>query len=99
MSLDYVIPLLGAKKSGASRAGITFSIVGMVLGIFIFPPWGIIFGAFIGGIAGELLSGKGGKEALKVGWGIFIGNMLSTGIKLAYSLVVIFYYVKALIYQ
>lgn len=36
--LDYVLPLVGASRYGASKTGITFSIVGMFIGIFILPP-------------------------------------------------------------
>ena len=94
MVLDFVVPVVGASRYGASKAGIYLSIVGMFLGIFLFPPWGIFIGAFIGGIAGEILTGRKGKEALKVGWVIFLGNMLSVGIKLSFALVVIFFCVK-----
>jgi len=43
-SLDYILPLLGAKKYGASRMGIYGSALGMIIGILFFPPFGIIFG-------------------------------------------------------
>ena len=92
--LDYVFPAIGAKRYGASKAGVWFSIIGMLVGIFFIPPWGMFIGAFGGAIVGELLVGKGGKRALKAGWGVFVGNMVSIGFKLAYSGVVIFFYVK-----
>lgn len=97
MILDYLVPILGAAKAGASKIGIYLSIAGMILGIFFFPPWGIFIGAFSGGIAGEILAGKKGKEAIKVGWAIFVGNILSVGIKLSFSLFVIFFYIKVMI--
>jgi uncharacterized protein YqgC (DUF456 family) len=92
--VDYVFPAIGAKRYGASKAGVWFSIIGMVVGIFFIPPWGIFIGAFVGALIGELLVGKGGKKALKAGWGVFVGNMVSIGFKLAYSGVIIFFYVK-----
>jgi uncharacterized protein len=95
--LDYVLPLVGASRYGASKTGIILSIVGMFIGIFILPPWGIFIGAFVGAVAGEMLIGAKGKDALRAGWGIFVGNMLSTGIKLGYSIAVIFFYIKAMI--
>lgn len=96
--LDYVFPFIGASRFGASRFSISLSIVGMFLGIFFFPPWGILVGAFLGGIIGEMVQGRRGKEALRVGWGIFLGNMLSTGVKLSFSLTVIFFFVKGLFF-
>jgi hypothetical protein len=93
-ALDYVVPSIGAKKAGASKTGIWLSIIGMVLGIFFFPPWGIFFGAFFGGVIGEVWAGREGKEALRVGWGILWGNMIGIGLKLAYSSMVMFFYIK-----
>ena len=90
---DYVIPAVGAKKYGASKYGIWFSIIGMILGIVFIPPFGIFIGAFIGAIFGEILAGKKGRTALKVGWGVFIGNMVGIGLKLAYSGFVLITYV------
>ncbi|MBN1848446.1 MAG: DUF456 domain-containing protein [Deltaproteobacteria bacterium] len=95
--LDYIFPAVGAKKSGATKAGMWLSIIGMIIGIFVFPPWGMFIGAFIGGVTGEIISGRKGKEALRVGWGIFWGNMVSIGLKLAYSSMVIFFYIQEMI--
>jgi len=97
MILDFLVPVLGAAKSGASKIGIYLSIAGMILGIFFFPPWGIFICAFAGGIAGEILAGRKGKDAIKVGWAIFVGNMVSIGIKLSFALVVIFFYIKEMV--
>ena len=82
---DYLIPTISAKKYGASKYGIWFSVIGMVIGLFFVPPFGIFIGGFIGAITGELLTGKKGNTALKVGWGVFVGNILGIGLKLAYS--------------
>lgn len=92
--LDYVAPALGAKKYGASRYGLWGSAIGMITGIFFIPPWGMIVGAFVGAMVGELASGKSGRKALRAGWGILIGNILGIGLKLAFTAVVLFYYVK-----
>ena len=97
MILDYIAPALGAKKFGASKRGLWGSAVGMIIGIFFIPPWGIIVGAFLGALVGELLTGKSGKNALRAGWGILIGNVLGVGLKLAFTTIVLFYYIKAML--
>ena len=97
MILDYIAPALGAKKYGASKLGLWGSAIGMIIGIFFIPPWGIIVGAFVGALVGELLAGKSGKKALRAGWGILIGNVLGIGLKLAFTTVVLFYYIKAML--
>lgn len=92
--LDYVVPAVGAKKYGASRLGVWGSIIGMFVGLLFFPPWGMLFGAFFGAVLGEFIVGKEGGEALKAGWGVFVGNMLGVGLKMAASAVMLFYYIK-----
>lgn len=92
--LDYIAPALGAKKYGATKRGIWGSAIGMIIGIFFIPPWGMIVGAFAGALLGELSSGQSGRKALRAGWGILIGSVLGVGLKLAFTAVVLFYYIK-----
>ena len=72
---DYFIPLIGAKKYGTSKWGIFGSIGGMIVGAF-FSPFGILLGALIGAVLVEWMVSKKEKQALKAGWGIFIGSLL-----------------------
>lgn len=97
MILEYIAPALGAKKYGASKYGLWGSVIGMFIGIFFIPPWGMIVGAFVGALVGELLAGKSGKKALRAGWGILIGNVLVIGLKLAFTTVALFYYIKEML--
>ena len=92
--LDYVVPAIGAKKYGASKLGIWGSIIGMIFGLFIFPPWGVLVGAIIGALVGELAGGKKGKKALRAGWGVFVGNIMGVGLKLAFCGAILFFYIK-----
>ena len=55
--LDYLIPLYTSKKFGASKFGIIGASIGIIIGLFL-PPLGIIFGAIIGAISGELFLNK-----------------------------------------
>jgi len=95
--LDYVVPAIGAKRYGASKLGVWGSIIGMLIGLFIFPPWGMLIGAIIGALAGELAGGKKGKKALRAGWGVFVGNIMGIGIKLAFSGAILFFYIKEML--
>ena len=92
--LDYVVPVIGAKRYGASTLGVWGSIIGMLCGLFIFPPWGMLIGAIAGALVGELLSGKKGKRVVRAGWGVFVGNILSIGLKLAFSGAILFFYIR-----
>jgi uncharacterized protein YqgC (DUF456 family) len=94
--LDFLTPVWGAKKYGASRAGVWGSVAGMIVGALFFPPFGLIIGAFVGAVAGELMAGKEGNEAARAAWGVFIGTMAGIVLKLVVSGVIAFYYVREL---
>jgi uncharacterized protein YqgC (DUF456 family) len=90
--LDYLIPVFGAKRFNASKYGIWGSVIGLVLGIFVFLPSGIIFGPVIGAFAGELIAGKRTGHAVKAAAGAFIGFVTGTGLKLVLCLVMMYYF-------
>ncbi|MBD3287926.1 DUF456 family protein [candidate division KSB1 bacterium] len=92
--LDYVVPVAGARKYGATKSGVWGSVIGMLIGIIFFPPFGMLVGAFLGAVAGEIFIGKKSPDALKAGWGVFIGTMFGVAIKLAASGVMSFYFIK-----
>ncbi len=94
--LDYIVPAAGAKKYGATKAGVWGSLIFMLLGMFLFPPWGLFFGAFVGAVAGEMVTGKHGKVALRAGWGVFVGTMWGIVLKLAASGLMFYYYMKGM---
>lgn len=92
--LDYIIPAGGARKYGASKSGVWGSIIGMPLGFLFLPPWGILIGGIVGALAGELIAGKERVMALRAAWGVFVGYMASTGLKLVFSGILLFFYIK-----
>lgn len=96
-ALDYIVPAAGAKKFGASKAGFWGALVGLLGGLILFPPFGMIFGAFLGAVIGELMVGKEGRQALKAGWGVFAGVMVGMLLKLIASGIMTFYFLKALL--
>lgn len=94
--LDYLLPAEGARRYGASRFGVIGAILGMAVGFLVMPPLGIVLGALLGAVAGELLANKGGREAMRAGWGVFLGFVVSAAIRLSFSLAMLFFCVKAL---
>ncbi|HNQ79658.1 MAG: DUF456 domain-containing protein [Acidobacteriota bacterium] len=97
MILDYVLPLSGTKRYGSSKRGFWGAFIGMAAGVFAFPPLGIIIGAFLGAVIGELAAGKESPAALRAGWGAFIGFLLAMGFRLALSGVMTFAFVLKLL--
>jgi len=92
---DYVIPLWGARRYGASKWGIWGSVAGMAIGLF-FSPFGMILGALIGAVVTEWLVQKEKGQALRAGWGVFIGSLLGTVLKLGVSGMMAYYFVRGL---
>lgn len=88
-ALDYVVPILGAKKFGSSKEGVWGGMIGIVVGLFFFPPIGIILGPLIGTIVGDLLAGGTFTKALNSGLGSLIGFIVGTSIKLIYCITVL----------
>lgn len=95
--VDYLIPTYGTKKLGGTRWGVWGCFFGTFIGLFIFPPWGVILGPFAGAVAGELLGGKETQHALKAGLGAFIGFMAGTILKFIACGWFVYVFIKALI--
>ena len=79
--LDYVVPAWGTKQFGGTRYGVWGSTIGVLVGLFA-GPWGVILGPLVGAVVGELLGGKAAAEAIRAGWGSFIGLLFGTILKL-----------------
>lgn len=79
--LDYVVPALGTKRYGGTKWGVWGSTIGVFVGMF-FGAVGVIVGPLAGAVLGEMLNGKEWHEALRAGWGSFIGLLFGTILKL-----------------
>jgi uncharacterized protein YqgC (DUF456 family) len=87
--LDYFFQIYGVKKAGGGKSAIRGSVVGMLLGIFLFPPFGILVGAFIGAYIGAKIEME--KNAVKIAFGALWGFIIGTILKLCISVYIIYF--------
>ncbi|MGQ7869903.1 DUF456 domain-containing protein [Sunxiuqinia sp. sy24] len=95
--LDYFIPIWGTQRFGGSKRGVWGSIIGLLIGMIFFPPFGLIVGPFLGAVVGELSSGKQSREAFRSGFGSFLGFLVGTLLKLIVSGMMAWYFVAEMI--
>lgn len=80
--MDYIIPAIGTKKFGGSKAGAWGTTIGLIIGILAPIPMGILIGPFVGALIGELAFNKTeGPQAFKAAIGSFFGFLASTFLK------------------
>ncbi|APQ17739.1 DUF456 domain-containing protein [Maribacter hydrothermalis] len=87
--LDYVIPAIGTKKFGGTKAGVIGTTVGLLVAL-LFPilgPFGIIIWPFVGALIGELLNKADKKTATKAAFGSFLGFLTGTFLKFMVAIV------------
>jgi hypothetical protein len=98
--LDYIIPAIGTKRFGGSKAGMIGTSIGLIIGLLAPIPGGIIIGPFVGALIGELLNKSEFDKALKAAFGSFLGFLASTFIKFIVALVFLgLFIVKIVEYQ
>lgn len=71
--VDYVATYLGAKYFASSQKGMWGAVIGGLAGLFIFPPWGILVGPWLGAVIGERWQGNNWPRAWRSGLGAVIG--------------------------
>ena len=93
--LDYVVPAWGTKHYGGTKWGVWGSTIGVFVGLF-FGAAGVILGPLVGAVLGEIISGKDFSNALKAGWGSFIGILFGTILKLIACGLMTIYLIQAI---
>ena len=98
---DHWLSAIGARRYGASTASMWLSFLGGLIGaimiggplVVVFGPIGPVVGGFLGAFAAvvayELYSRKNLQEALRAGWGTFLGRMAGMVLKLVLSVAMV----------
>lgn len=91
-TLDGLIPAEGARRMGGSKYGIYGCLIGALIGLVFFPPFGIIVGPIVGAFGGELIAGRRSGSAMKAAMGSFVGFLVATVLKLSVSVILAYYF-------
>ena len=86
--IDFAAGAFGAKRFGASKAGMAGAVVGALIGLFFGLP-GVLLGPFVGAVAGELLTRRDARAAGRAGFGAALGLALGAAAKLALAFTMI----------
>ena len=93
--LDYWLQIYSVKVFGGGRASTIGVIIGIVFGVFLFPPVGVVVGPFLGAYIGALIESDFDLfKSFKIAFGSLIGFLGGTILKFAYSIYVIWEYVS-----
>ena len=87
--VDYLLQIYGVKKYGGSKKAVRSSIFGMIIGLFLFPPLGILVGAFLGAFLGAKLENN--PKPVHVAFGAFWGFLIGSVLKLLVSFYIIYF--------
>ena len=88
---DLWVQIYGVKKFGGTKKAVNGSIIGLIIGIFFFPPFGIILGPFLGAFIGSRMEeNSDGNKAIKIALGALAGFFAGTLLKLSVSVYIIY---------
>ena len=96
MAVDFIAPILGAKKYKASKYGMLGAFLGLIVGLIMFSFWGIILGPFIGALAFELIARRQVKIAFGVAFGTLVGFIAGTLVKVTFILIMSGFFIASL---
>lgn len=96
LAVDWVAGALGAKAFGASRWAMWGALAGALVGLFFGIP-GILLGPVVGAIAFELWKDPDLPRAAKAGFGVLVGFLLGSAVKVTLGVILVGLVVLALL--
>jgi len=86
---DYILPGMMTRLTGGHPAAEKGAMLGLIIGLFL-TPVGMVLGSFLGAFIGEYVAEKTDVlSALKAATGAFLAFILTTGMKVIFSCIVL----------
>ena len=95
--LSTLANALGSRVAGGSRAGMLGAGVGLIIGLLLGGPFGLLLGPFIGAVAFELLARRPARTALRSGVGATLGLLAGRLLELTIGIGLIASFVAAVV--
>ena len=90
--IDNVLPIYATKKFNGSKKGVWGSAIGLIFGLFFFPPFGILIGPMVGAFIGEIADGKSANNSVKPAFGSLVGFLSSIFLRFGLSVVMAYFF-------
>lgn len=90
---DYLSGMLGAKYGGAAQKSMLFGIIGMILGLILFPPFGGLVGVFLGILLVEIINHGNREKALRAATGGLLGSIAGMAVTLILAIIFLFLFI------
>lgn len=95
---DYLANLHFVDKAGGSKWGMRAATVGLIIGSFVYPPFGVILVPFALVLVVEMLQKKPFKESLKVAFATLVAFLSGTFAKAVIQVLMIGVFVLDVIF-
>lgn len=95
--IDYAAGAWGVRRYGGSRYAVIGSLAGILLGIVLMGPAGLIFGPFVGAVGGELINKKPFDQAIRSGVGTLLGLAGGMVLKVGVEICMIIWFFVAIL--
>jgi uncharacterized protein len=89
--------VLGVKVTGGSLLSVLVGMIGMLIGMVVFFPFGALIGAVVGALGVELLRTGDWRKALKIGGGTVGGYLLGVIIEFLFALTMSIIFIVSLL--
>lgn len=94
MVVDYGAAAWGTKRFGGTRKAALGAALGLLLGLVVLGPAGIIFGPFLGAFLGEIIGGMPAERAWRSSFGALIGLVGGLFLKVGIEAIMIIWFFR-----
>lgn len=90
--VDFLANVIFVKRTGGSKWGERMALIGVIIGAFVYPPFGLILVPFVLVLAVELLQQKTFSEAIKIAFASFLAFLSGSFAKAVVQTVMIIWF-------